>query len=58
MILVFGGTTEGRIAVKKLEEAGNTYYYSTRGDEQEVVLQHGIRLMGAMDAAHLTSFCQ
>ena len=58
MILVFGGTTEGRIAVKKLEEAGNAYYYSTRGDEQEVVLQHGIRLMGAMDAAHLTSFCQ
>ena len=58
MILVFGGTTEGRIAIKKLEEAGTSYYYSTRGDEQEVVLQHGIRLIGAMDAKQLTAFCQ
>ncbi|MCR4766269.1 MAG: cobalt-precorrin-5B (C(1))-methyltransferase CbiD [Bacteroidaceae bacterium] len=58
MILVFGGTTEGRIAIKKLEEAGNPYYYSTRGDEQEVVLQHGHRLKGAMDADKLTTFCK
>ena len=58
MILVFGGTTEGRVAIKKLEEAGNTYYYSTRGDEQEVVLHHGIRLMGAMNEPQLTAFCQ
>ena len=58
MILVFGGTTEGRIAIKKLEEAGTSYYYSTRGDEQEVVLQHGTRLTGAMDAKQLTAFCQ
>jgi cobalt-precorrin-5B (C1)-methyltransferase len=58
MILVFGGTTEGRIAIKKLEEAGTSYYYSTRGDEQEVVLQHGTRLTGAMDAEQLTAFCQ
>ena len=58
MILVFGGTTEGRIAVKKLEEAGNIYYYSTRGDEQEVVLQHGIRLTGALNAQQLIAFCQ
>ena len=58
MILVFGGTTEGRIAIRKLEEAGNTFYYSTRGDEQEVVLHHGIRLTGAMNAAQLSVFCQ
>lgn len=57
MILVFGGTTEGRIAIRKLEEAGNPYYYSTRGDEQEVVLHHGIRLTGAMDATQLKAFC-
>ena len=30
MILVFGGTTEGRAAVETLDEAGQTYYYSTR----------------------------
>lgn len=58
MILVFGGTTEGRIAVRKLEEAGNTYYYSTRGDEQEVVLHHGIRLTGAMNTEQIIAFCQ
>ena len=58
MILVFGGTTEGRIAIKKLEEAGNPYYYSTRGDEQEVVLHHGTRLIGAMDVEQLKAFCQ
>lgn len=58
MILVFGGTTEGRIAIKKLEEAGNPYYYSTRGDEQEVVLHHGTRLIGAMDVKQLKVFCQ
>lgn len=58
MILVFGGTTEGRIAIKKLEEAGNPYYYSTRGDEQEVVLHHGTRLIGAMDVEQLKVFCQ
>ena len=58
MILVLGGTTEGRIAIKKLEEAGNPYYYSTRGDEQEVVLHHGTRLTGAMDVEQLKAFCQ
>lgn len=58
MILVFGGTTEGRIAIRKLEEAGNPYYYSTRGDEQEVTLHHGARLTGPMDAQQLTTFCQ
>ena len=58
MILVFGGTTEGRIAIKKLEEAGNPYYYSTRGDVQEVVLHHGTRLIGAMDVKQLKAFCQ
>ena len=57
MILVFGGTTEGRIAIKKLEEAGNTYYYSTRGDEQEVTLHHGVRLCHAMNAEQMISFC-
>ena len=34
MILVFGGTTEGRKAVEVLEEAGSPYYYSTKTGEQ------------------------
>ena len=44
MILIFGGTTEGRIAIQTLEEAGKTFYYSTKGDEQDVLLHNGIRL--------------
>ena len=58
MILVFGGTTEGRKAVKALEEAGSLYYYSTKGTEQEVVLHHGIRVTGAMDEMKMITFCQ
>ena len=34
MILILGGTTEGRIAARTLEEAGKPFYYSTKGDEQ------------------------
>ena len=58
MILVFGGTTEGRKTIEALEEAGNTFYYSTKTGEQEVVLHHGVRVDGAMDAAAMTTFCQ
>lgn len=48
MILIFGGTTEGRAAVNVIEEARKPYYYSTKGDEQDIYLHHGIRLSGAM----------
>ena len=58
MILVFGGTTEGRKAVEVLEEAGNAYYYSTKTEEQEVALHHGIRLHGALDQEAMLAFCQ
>ena len=58
MILVFGGTTEGRKAVEVLEEAGNTYYYSTKTGEQNITLHHGIRVDGAMDAEAMLAFCQ
>lgn len=56
MILVFGGTTEGRLAAEVLEEAGSTYYYSTKTGEQELTLHHGIRIDGAMDAEAMTAF--
>ena len=57
MILIFGGTTEGRISIQTLEEAGKPFYYSTKGDEQEVFLHNGIRLQGAMDAGQAIAFC-
>ena len=52
MILVFGGTTEGRKAVEVLEEGGaesGTYYYSTKTGEQDITIQHGLRIDGVMD---------
>ena len=58
MILVFGGTTEGRKAVEVLEEAGNAYFYSTKTGEQDITLHHGIRLDGALDAEAMQSFCR
>jgi len=58
MILVLGGTTEGRKAVKELEEAGRPYYYSTKGDEQAVALHHGIRCSGGMDVEQMVAFCR
>lgn len=58
MILILGGTTEGRLAVNTLDESGSPFYYSTRGDEQEVSLHHGIRLQGGMDAGAMELFCR
>ncbi|RRD00282.1 cobalt-precorrin-5B (C(1))-methyltransferase CbiD [Prevotella sp. OH937_COT-195] len=57
MILIFGGTTEGRKAAAALEEAGKTFYYSTRGNGQEIDLVHGIRTTGEMDADAIVDFC-
>ena len=58
MILVFGGTTEGRRAVKALEAAGRPYFYSTKTGEQEVAMVHGIRTDGAMNADEMGDFCR
>jgi len=58
MILVFGGTTEGRRAVETLEEAGSVYYYSTKGDGQQVDLVHGVHLTGMMDVPAMVACCQ
>lgn len=58
MILVLGGTTEGRMAVRTLEEAGKPFYYSTKGGEQEIALHNGIRLQGGMDGIGLEDFCR
>ena len=58
MILVFGGTTEGRKAAGVLEEAGTTYFYSTKTGEQELTLHNGQRMDGAMDGEAMRAFCQ
>lgn len=58
MILVFGGTTEGRKAVEVLEEAGSTYFYSTKTGEQDITLHHGQRIDGALDEEAMLAFCR
>jgi len=58
MILVFGGTTEGRKAAEVLEEAGKLFYYSTKTGEQDITLQHGKHIDGALDAEAMHAFCQ
>ena len=57
MILIVGGTTEGRMAAEVCDAAGTSFYYSTKGAEQDVVLLHGDRLTGAMDEAAMARFC-
>ena len=58
MILVFGGTTEGRKAAEVLEKAGSPYFYSTKTGEQEVTLHHGTFISGAMKQETMLSFCR
>ncbi len=58
MILILGGTTEGRTAVKVADEAGKPYFYSTKGEWQEIQCKHGIRITGGMNAEKMESICR
>ena len=58
MILVFGGTTEGRIAVETLDEGAGHYFYSTRGDLQTIECAHGEHIYGAMTESDMVDFCR
>lgn len=58
MILVFGGTTEGRIAVKTLDEGEGRYFYSTRSSLQEIECAHGEHICGEMDESVMADFCR
>ena len=57
MIIIFGGTTEGRTAAQVLDEAGSPYYYSTRGNAQQIECKHGTRVTGGMDRNAMLEFC-
>lgn len=57
MILIFGGTTEGRLAASVCDEAGTTFYYSTKTGKQEVEMLHGVYLSGAMTTEAIRLFC-
>jgi cobalt-precorrin-5B (C1)-methyltransferase len=57
MILILGGTTEGRLAAKVCDEASKPFFYSTKGGLQEVSSANGIRLTGGMDEDSMANFC-
>ena len=57
MILVFGGTTEGRGAIEALDEGSGHYLYSTLGDNQQVECGHGIHISGPMTESSMTDIC-
>ncbi len=57
MILIFGGTTEGRMAVDVCEQAGKTFYYSTKGSLQDVHTDNCVRLCGPMSSEKIASYC-
>lgn len=58
MILVFGGTTEGRVAIKTLDEGEGKYIYSTLGTGQDVACAHGIHICGAMSDCDMINVCR
>lgn len=58
MILILGGTTEGRLAVRVADAAGSPYWYSTRGALQQIDCKHGTHITGALDEAAMAAFCQ
>ena len=58
MILIFGGTTEGRRAAQILEEAGKPFWYSTRSNGQDFEMVHGIRVTGGMNPDEMADFCR
>ncbi len=58
MILILGGTTEGRMAVKVADEAGAPYYYSTKGALQQIVCRNGTHITGGLDFETMVDFCR
>lgn len=57
MILIFGGTTEGRLAAEVAEKAGKPFFYSTLDAAGHVALTNGVELSGEMDARTIALFC-
>lgn len=58
MILIFGGTTEGRKAAAVCDEAAKPFYYSTKNDMQKIQTANGIQITGGLDEQAMTAFCR
>lgn len=58
MILILGGTTEGRNAVSVCDEAGKCYFYSTKSDSQDIESPYVVRISGGMNESQMKCFCE
>lgn len=56
MILVFGGTTEGKKVIQLLEKLGLPYIYSTKTEISVALKSHGTYRFGAFSEASLSQF--
>jgi cobalt-precorrin-5B (C1)-methyltransferase len=56
MILVFGGTTEGKEVAEMLDFLSESYYYSTKTKVSPEL--KGKRISGAMDQEQMIAFCK
>ncbi len=50
MILIFGGTTEGRIAAEVCDRAANGYLYATKGGDQRLASSYAEQICGSMES--------
>ena len=55
MVLIFGGTTEGKRVAHLLDVIGQAYIYSTKTDAHQEV--KGKRIVGAMNQGAIAQFC-
>ena len=58
MILIFGGTTEGKTAVEVCEQAEKPFYYSTKSALRHMKIHNGMCLFGAMSSNEISTFCK
>ncbi len=58
MILIFGGTTEGRVAAQVCHAAGKPFFYSSKNGDQQLPMELLQPIAGAMDAEGIRQFCQ
>ncbi len=56
MLLVFGGTTEGRKVAKVCDRAGTSFFYATKGNLQKVAMSNGQVITGGMNADEIINF--
>lgn len=58
MILVFGGTSEGRKVLSTLDKAGTPFFYSTKTGLQDIESENATQLAGGLSLEEMETFCK